>query len=55
MVAFCIIHIGNKQFLNIIPPVPTNPFAGKCVLIFYIIYMESWLELGGNDIPQLKM
>ena len=39
MVTFCIIHIGNiKIFLKHHPPpprVPTNPFARKCVIIFY--------------------
>ena len=29
MVIFCIIHIG------------TNPFACKCLLIIYIIYVKS--------------
>ena len=50
MVTFCIIHIGNsKIFLKHHPPrVPTNPFARKCVLIFYIIYVKSWQEFGGG-------
>ena len=49
MVTFCIIHIGNRKILlkhHSSPPpppprVPTNPFARKCVLIFYIIYVKS--------------
>ena len=44
MVTFCIIHIENKKiFLPPPPPprVPTNPFARKCVFIFYIIYVKS--------------
>ena len=45
MVTFCIIHIGNRKiFFKHHPPpprVPTNPFARKCVLIFYIIYVKS--------------
>ena len=38
------------------PRVSTNPFARKCVLIFYIIYVISWFGRvgGGNDIPQPK-
>ena len=43
MVTFCIIHKGNRKiFLKHHPPqVPTNHFARKCVLIFYMIYMKS--------------
>ena len=60
VVTFCIIHIGNRKiFLKHHPPlVPTNLFARKCVLIFYLKYVKSWLELGGGgagDIPQPKM
>ena len=56
MVTFCIIHIGNRKiFLKYITPprVPTNPFARKCVLIFYITYVKS--GGGGDDIPQPNM
>ena len=50
MVTFCIIHIGNiKLFLKHHPRVPTNPFASKCVLIFYIIYVKNQSELGGGE------
>ena len=49
MVTFCIIHIGNrKKIRQHSPRVPTNPFARKCLLIFYIIYVKSYLELGGG-------
>ena len=49
MVTFCIIHIGNQNLFlkhhspRPLPPprVPTNPFARKCVLIFYITYVKS--------------
>ena len=43
MVTFCINHIVNtkKIFLkHYSPRVPTNPFAKKFVLIFYIIYVK---------------
>ena len=41
MVTLCIIHIGKRKiFLKHHPHrVPTNPFARKYVLIFYIICM----------------
>ena len=61
MVTFCIIHIGNRKLFlkHHSPRVPTNPFARKCVLIFYIIFVKSLLGLGGGggggDIPQPKM
>ena len=42
-------------FKKLSPRVPTNPFAGKYVLLFYIIYVDSWLGLMGNDIPQPNM
>ena len=43
MVIFCIKHIGNRKiFLKQYPiRVPTNPFADKWVLKFYIIYVNS--------------
>ena len=43
MVTFCIIHIGNRKLFlkHHSPRVPTNPFALKCVPIFYIIYVKS--------------
>ena len=44
MITFCIIHIGNRKIFlkhHSPPQVPTNPFARKCVLIFYIIYVKS--------------
>ena len=45
MVTFCIIHIGNRKTVLKYHPQSqlTNPFARKCVLIFYIIYVKtSW-------------
>ena len=35
-----------------IPRVPTNPFAGKCILIFYKIYVNGWLgqTVGGGGV-----
>ena len=50
MVTFCIIHKGNRNIVlkHHSPRVPSNPFARKCVLIFYIIYVKSKLELGGG-------
>ena len=50
MVTFCIILIGNIKISlkHHSPQVPTNPFARKFVLIFYIIYVKSYLELGGG-------
>ena len=44
LVTFCIIHIGNRKKIFLkhhSPRVPTNPFARKCVLIFYIICVKS--------------
>ena len=43
MMSFCIIHTGNRKLFlkRHSPRVPTNPFARKCVLIFYIIYVKS--------------
>ena len=44
MVTFCIMHIGKRKkkiFKTSFPRVPTNPFARKCVLIFYMIYVKS--------------
>ena len=54
MATFCIKHIENRKiFFNIVPPrAPTNPFAGKCVIIFYIIYVNGVLGPGGNSTPQ---
>ena len=48
MDTFCIKHIENRKiFLNIVPPrAPTNPFAGKRVIIFYIIYVNGLLGPG---------
>ena len=50
MVTFCIIHIGNRKIFlkHHSHRVPTDPFARKCVLIFYIIYVKSLLEIGGG-------
>ena len=48
-VIFCNKHIANRKifFQHCSPPqVPTNPFAGKCVLMFYIIYVNGVLVLG---------
>ena len=38
MALFCIIHIGNRKIFlkHLSPGDPTNPFARKCVPIFYI-------------------
>ena len=48
-VIFCK-HIANRKifFQHCSPPpqVPTNPFAGKCVLMFYIIYVNGVPVLG---------
>ena len=52
MVTFCIIHIGYRKIIlkhHPPPQVPTNPFAHKCVLIFYIIYVKSYLGLWGGE------
>ena len=50
IVIFCNKHIANRKlfFQHCSPPpqVPTNPFAGKCVLIFYTIYRNGVLVLG---------
>ena len=46
MNTFCIIHKGNRN--NFKPRVPTNPFAHKCVLIFYIIYVKASCDSGGG-------
>ena len=50
MATFCIKHIENrKYFFNIVPPrAPTIPFAGECVIIFYIIYVNGVLGPGGG-------
>ena len=51
---FCIKHIENKKiFFNIVPPrAPTNPFAGKRVIILYIIYVNGLLvPEGGGTVP----
>ena len=50
MVTFCSIQIGNRKIFlkhHPHPRVPTNPFARKCVLIFYII-CEKLVELGAG-------
>ena len=49
IVIFCNKHIANRKiFFQHCPPpqVPTNPFAGKCVLMFYIMYVNGVLLLG---------
>ena len=48
IVIFCNKHIANRKifFQHCSPQVPTNPFAGKCVLVFYIIYVNGVLVLG---------
>ena len=55
-VIFCNKHIANRIFFfNIVPPqVPTNPFAGKCVLMFYIIYVNGVLVLGVEQYLKAK-
>ena len=52
MATFCIKHIENRKifFLTLFPPrAPTNPFAGKRVIIFYIIYVNGLLGPGGGE------
>ena len=51
MATFCIKHIENRKlFFNIVPPrAPTNPFAGKRVIIFYITYVNGVLGPGGEQ------
>ena len=53
IVIFCNKHIANRKifFSTLSPPpqVPTNPFAGKCVLMFYILYVNGVLVLGWNS------
>ena len=54
MATFCIKHIENiKYFFNIVPPprAPTNPFAGKRVIIFCILYVNGLLGPGGGTVP----
>ena len=50
MATFCIKHIENrKAFFHIVPPrAPTNPFAGKRVIIFYIMFVNGVLGPGGT-------
>ena len=48
-VIFCNKHIANRKiFFQHCSPlqVPTNHFAGKCVLMFYRIYVNGVLVLG---------
>ena len=39
----------EKYFLTLFPQAPTNPFAGKRVIIFYIIYVNGLLGPGGEQ------
>ena len=54
MATFCIKHIENRKiFFNIVTHwAPTNPFADKRVIIFYIIYVNGLLGPGGNSTTQ---
>ena len=52
MATFCIKHIENRKiFFKHCPPprAPTNPIAGKRVIIFYIIYVNGMLRPGGEQ------
>ena len=55
-VIFCNKHIANRKifFQHCSPQVPTNPFAGKCVLMFYIIYVNGVLVLGVEQYLRAK-
>ena len=52
MATFHIKHIEKRKifFLYCSPPrAPTNPFAGICVTIFYILYANGVLGHGGGE------